>query len=39
MELRSDVMLFSNLGNENSGAGHIKCTRAVRRFPNPGLEF
>ena len=27
MELRSDAMLYSNLGNENSDAGHIKCSR------------
>jgi len=27
MRLRFDVMLHSNFGNENSGAGHIKCSR------------
>jgi len=27
MELRFDVMLNSNIGNENSNAGHIKCSR------------
>jgi len=27
MELRFDAMLYSNLGNENSDAGHIKCSR------------
>jgi len=27
MELRSDAMLYSNLGNENSDADHIKCSR------------
>jgi len=26
MELRFDAMLYSNLGNENSDAGHIKCS-------------
>jgi len=26
MELRFDTMLYSNLGNENSDAGHIKCS-------------
>jgi len=26
MELRLHVMLCSNLGNENSDAGHIKCS-------------
>jgi len=25
MELRFNVMLYFNLGNENSDAGHIKC--------------
>jgi len=27
MELRFDVMVCSNLGNENSDAGHFKCSR------------
>jgi len=27
MELRSDAMLYFNLGNENFDAGHIKCSR------------
>jgi len=27
MELRFDTMLYSNLGNENSDADHIKCLR------------
>jgi len=27
MELRFDMMLCSNLGNEDSDAGHIKCSR------------
>jgi len=26
MELRFDTMLYSNLGNENFGAGHINCS-------------
>jgi len=42
MELRFEAMLYSNLGNENSGAGHIKCSRGPhltrgRRFPTPAL--
>jgi len=42
MELRFDAMLYSNLGNENSYAGHIKCSlgphlAAGRRFPTPAL--
>jgi len=27
MELRFDAMLYSNVGNENSDAGHIKWSR------------
>jgi len=27
MELCFDVMLYSNLGRENSGVGQIKCSR------------
>jgi len=27
MELRFEVMLYSNLGNENSDADNIKCSR------------
>jgi len=27
MELRFDAILYSNLGNENCNAGHIKCSR------------
>ena len=27
MELRFDVILYSKLGNENSDASHIKCSR------------
>jgi len=29
MDLRFDAMLYSNLGNENSDAGHIKCSRGL----------
>jgi len=35
MEFRLDAMLRSNLGNENSDAGHIWL--AGRRFPTPDL--
>jgi len=28
-------MLFSNLGNENSDAGHIKCTLFIRAAFGP----
>jgi len=34
MLLRFDVMLYSNLGNENSGAGHIKCSCGLQ-VPHP----
>jgi len=27
MELRFDAILYTNLGNENSNAGNIKCSR------------
>jgi len=27
MELRFDAMLYSNMGNKNSHAGYIKCSR------------
>ena len=42
MELGFDTMLCSNFGNENSDAGHIKCSRgphlpAGRRFPSSGV--
>jgi len=35
MELRFEGMLYSNLGNENSDAGHIKCSRGphLSRWP------
>jgi len=35
MEFRLDAMLCSNLGNENSDAGHIWLVG--RRFPTPDL--
>jgi len=34
MELRFDSMLYSNLGNENSDAGRIKCSRGPQ-VPQP----
>jgi len=34
MELRFDAMLCSNLGNENSGTDHIKCSRGPQ-VPHP----
>jgi len=42
MEFRFDTILYSRLGNENSDAGHIKCSRgpiwpADRRFPTAGI--
>jgi len=36
MELRFDAMLYSNLGNENSDAGHIKRSREPQ-VPHPCL--
>ena len=43
MELRFDAMLYFNLGNENSDAGHIKWSRGPHlprepQVPNPWLE-
>jgi len=43
MELALGAMLCSNLGNENFGAGHVKCSRgphllAGRRFPTHELD-
>jgi len=43
-EFYFNVMLCSNLGNENSDAGHIKCSRgrilpAGSRFPTPAVNF
>jgi len=34
MEFRFDAMLYSNSGNENSDAGHIKCSRELQ-VPHP----
>jgi len=41
MDLRCDAMLRSNLGNENSDEGHIKCSRGPQ-VPHPccsGISF
>jgi len=41
MLLRFDMMMYSNLGNENSGAGYIKCSHGphlARGLPTPGLK-
>jgi len=35
-ELRFDVMLYSNFGNENMDAGHIKSSRGPQ-VPHPLL--
>ena len=35
MELRFDVMLCCNLGNENSDVGHIKCSSRLHLFRRP----
>jgi len=42
MELRFEAMLYPNLGNENSDAGHIKCSRGPHlacgsQVPHPCL--
>ena len=37
MELRFDAMLYSNLGNDNSDEGHIKCSRGSQ-VPQPWFE-
>ena len=34
MEFRCDAMLFSNMRNENSDAGHVKCSRGPQ-VPHP----
>jgi len=51
MELRFDAMLYSNIANENSDSGHIKCSRGPqvphpwpgetlkKRKPQPGVEY
>jgi len=43
MELRFEAMLYPNLGNENSDAGHIKCSRGPHlargsQVPHPVLQ-
>jgi len=35
MELRFDTMLYFNLGNQNSDAGHAKCSRGLHFVPRP----
>jgi len=37
MELRLDVILYDKLVNENSDAGHIKCSRGPQ-VPHPWLK-
>ena len=37
MELRFEVMLYSNLGNENSDADRITCSRGSQ-VPHPYLD-
>jgi len=44
MELHFDPRFYSNLGNENSDTGHIKCSRGPHlargpRFSTPGLNL
>jgi len=39
-KLRIDTMMYSNLGNKNYVAGHIKCSCGphwARGFPTPAL--
>jgi len=38
MELRFDTLLESKLGNENSDAGHIKCTRGLHLASGPQVR-
>jgi len=37
MDLRFHAMFYSNFGNENSDAGHIKCSRGPQA-PHPVSE-
>jgi len=37
VELHFDTMLCSNVGNESSDAGHIKCSRWLQ-VPHPWLK-
>jgi len=44
MELRFDAMLYSNPSNENSDAGHIKCSHGPylargRQIPLPAQVY
>jgi len=42
MELRFHAILYSNMGNGNSDAGHFKCSRGLhlaRRLPIPALNL
>jgi len=38
MELRSDAVLYSHLGNENSDAGHIKCSHRQHLSRGPQVH-
>jgi len=38
VELRLEAILHSNLGNENSNAGHIKCSRGPQVAHTPVLR-
>jgi len=38
IELRFDAILYSKATNENSDAGHIKCSLG-RQVPSPGLKY
>jgi len=35
VEIRFDALLYSKLGNENSDAGHIKCSRELHLARGP----
>jgi len=35
VELRFDAMLYSNMGNKNSDAGNIKCSRGSQLARGP----
>jgi len=35
MEIRFDALLYSKLGNENSDAGHINCSRELHLARGP----
>jgi len=38
MELRVEEILHSNFGNENSNAGHVKCSRGPQVAHTPVLR-